>query len=265
MQTIERYETAGSVLAAPERNNYFYGMLMDVYHFKRETAYFNRMRRMINRMVLGYGVVCGLDVQPGPKENQVIVTPGMALDQLGNEIIISHPVGPLTIPEDVIQKATGQDLVERYRQKPVDPDLSGCVQVLLCYQECLVDPVPALAGDCASADGCLPGTVREQFKIKFVPGCSDHPDHDCRLQGVIGKRHITHDVIAQWVTYNCPTTPNDPCIPLANVIVDQDQGHHCEPDMIDITVRPVVYNLDLIYEILLGLAEDRPQNYGRSK
>jgi hypothetical protein len=50
-------------LKTPERNRYFYGKLLDVYHFELEANYFNAKRWLLNRLVSGYGVVCGLDVR----------------------------------------------------------------------------------------------------------------------------------------------------------------------------------------------------------
>ena len=47
-----------------ERNNFFYGKMMTVRDFFAEQFYFNEKRWLINRMVLGWGVVCGLDVRP---------------------------------------------------------------------------------------------------------------------------------------------------------------------------------------------------------
>ena len=56
------------------RNRYFYMKLLDVYHFELETNYLNDKRWLLNRLVFGYGVVCGLDVKCGPDDNTIIVT-----------------------------------------------------------------------------------------------------------------------------------------------------------------------------------------------
>ena len=45
-----------------ERNNYFYQKSFTVRDMFAEQSYFNQKRYLINRMVLGWGVVCGLDV-----------------------------------------------------------------------------------------------------------------------------------------------------------------------------------------------------------
>ena len=50
-------------LETPTRNNYFYGQLLGVHNFELETDYSIGQRRLLNRLVLGYGVVCGLGVE----------------------------------------------------------------------------------------------------------------------------------------------------------------------------------------------------------
>jgi hypothetical protein len=51
-----------------------------------EQKYFNEKRWLINRAVLGWGIVCGLDVSVD--QGCVIVQPGLALDCCGHEILV---------------------------------------------------------------------------------------------------------------------------------------------------------------------------------
>ena len=72
-----------------ERNNYYHGKFMTVRDFFAEQCYFNQKRWLINRMVNGWGVVCGLDVKKHPSDEMcVMVTPGLAIDCLGREILV---------------------------------------------------------------------------------------------------------------------------------------------------------------------------------
>ena len=70
-------------LETPVRNRYFYGKLLDVEQFELETRYLNAKRWLLNRLVTGYGVVCGLDVLPGDEPNELWIGPGVAIDKLG--------------------------------------------------------------------------------------------------------------------------------------------------------------------------------------
>ena len=49
-------------LASPRRNHFFYGKLLDELHLRMEQDYFNGKRWMLNRLGLGHGVLCGLEV-----------------------------------------------------------------------------------------------------------------------------------------------------------------------------------------------------------
>lgn len=329
------------VLAAPERNHYFYGKLLDVHHFELETQYLNAKRWLLNRLVTGYGVVCGLDVDPGEETNELWLSPGVAIDRWGREIIVDRRTGPIVIParflgEDEDEEDEGgdgdepasqygeveQDDEEQaeesdYRQerkgrrgrsatasdaygdrpkaygdrpkgyddrrrRPTDDggrygtrgygddeerEHDRWVQVWLCYDECESDPTPVFAGDCDSAQLCLPGTIRERFHIEFREGRHPRPDPECLAPEFFPDDRLNYGALARFVTEWCPDVPEDPCIVLANVKVHgRRHGHECDRDNIDITVRPVVYGNDLLFKLLLSDDdEDRERRDYREK
>ncbi|MEJ8546910.1 hypothetical protein [Brevibacillus borstelensis] len=74
-----------------ERNLFFKGKLLTVRDFESEQRYFNDKRRLINRLIHGGGVVCGLQVV-AVDEKQISVEAGVALDYLGREIVVPDPV-----------------------------------------------------------------------------------------------------------------------------------------------------------------------------
>ena len=56
-------QTDGCIdFCSPVRNRYFYGKLLDVFHFDLEQTYLNTKRWTLNRLITGYGVVYGLNV-----------------------------------------------------------------------------------------------------------------------------------------------------------------------------------------------------------
>src|SRR5450432_2486421 len=73
-------------LAAPRRNHYFYGKLLDVLHMDMEQRYGIHKRWLLNRLGLGQGVLCGLRATAAGA--QVCISPGMAIDAWGREIIV---------------------------------------------------------------------------------------------------------------------------------------------------------------------------------
>src|SRR5215208_210900 len=77
-----------------DRNRYFYGKLMTVRDFLREQEYFNSKRWLVNRLLFGSGIVCGLEVAAvggGPADAAVVeIQPGVAFDLKGREITVSE-------------------------------------------------------------------------------------------------------------------------------------------------------------------------------
>ena len=51
-----------AVLSPPQRNNFFFGKMMGVAQFEREQCYGMGQRWLINRLTIGTGVLCGLEV-----------------------------------------------------------------------------------------------------------------------------------------------------------------------------------------------------------
>ncbi|MCG9968443.1 hypothetical protein L9W92_10305 [Pelotomaculum terephthalicicum JT] len=74
-----------------ERNRYFYGKLLTVRDFESEQKYMNDKRRLINRLLSGSGVVCGLQVV-AVDDKTISVETGVALDSSGREIVVATPV-----------------------------------------------------------------------------------------------------------------------------------------------------------------------------
>src|SRR5215470_13829464 len=75
-------------LVAPERNRYFYGLLMDADRFQKDQDYFNRKLDLVNRFVGGCGVVCGLGLAFDSATGTLTLGPGAAIDLAGREIIV---------------------------------------------------------------------------------------------------------------------------------------------------------------------------------
>jgi hypothetical protein len=119
----------------PKRVRYFSGQLLSADDFTAEQNYFLGKQKTVNRLLLGYGVASGLDTTVGG--GTVTVSPGLALDRRGNEIIVNRSIA-LKIPGG---------------RKPVF--------LLLEYLEKETDPVPAGHGMQASR-------IEEGFRLAFA-------------------------------------------------------------------------------------------------
>ena len=140
--------TSGSArrtgLVAPRRNRFFHGKMMDVDHFQMETAYGIDMRRLLNRLVTGSGVVCGLDVEAADG-CAVVVTSGVAIDRRGREIVVPARTAPIPIPPALIERVCRSDddcdddteqSAEQSRGHSGRPrPREAWITVVLCYHE----------------------------------------------------------------------------------------------------------------------------------
>lgn len=101
---------SGCGTVATERNRYFTGKYMTARDFAGEQHYFLSRQRLHNRLLHGWGIVCGLRVLHHPREDQeecgerwVVVKAGVAIDCCGREIFV---------PEDIALKVPIEELPE---------------------------------------------------------------------------------------------------------------------------------------------------------
>src|SRR3954464_5058868 len=131
-------------LLEPHRNSYFYGKLLDVGHLEMEQGYFNRKRWLLNRLALGSGVLCGLQVTLAARK--VRVAPGVAVDAYGREIVVPEAVE--LDPWSVI----GED-GQRHTLNTSSPhDVYVCLE----YRECRAEFQPAFVPECRSDPEGMP-------------------------------------------------------------------------------------------------------------
>ena len=257
---------------------YFYGQRLDVRHFEGEQDYFKQKLWLLNRLVHGYGVVCGLDVQPSDDRKGIVVMPGVALDRQGHEIVVPTRSEPVAIPVSESGGAGGgydepkggerpkygeqpqydqppagsgykeTQGAERYGYQEENPN--DYVQVLLCFHTCDADPEPVLAGDCDSPSPCAAGSTRERYRITVREGKAPPIRFDNAPDLMVGNR-IDYAAIARWVSQPCVSS-TEPCIPLANVKRPR-AGDSIDGADIDISIRPVVFTLDLLFQLISGL------------
>lgn len=252
-------------LTTPTRNNYYYGKLLDVFHFELEQNYLNEKRWLINRLALGYGVICGLKVTPANDgTGRVRVQSGVALDKWGREIIVAEP--SRAIDPSVLTDACGQPLEPmtkptHYQQPPPTPTPTPsperCVHLCLAYHECPSELTPVMVAECGSDQQCEPGVIREQYRIVVRPGRAPLlPKLVCPevLEGVFDSNTLNYEHLVEWTLRGCQPPPEDPCIVLANITL-AEEGCGLTQSGIDLNVRPIVYSNTLLRDLVLCLAQ----------
>jgi hypothetical protein len=70
-----------------KRLNYFNTQFLQEADFQDEQAYHISLRRFHNRSIHGFGIMEGFEITPGTKD--ISVAPGVAIDKLGREIVLS--------------------------------------------------------------------------------------------------------------------------------------------------------------------------------
>jgi hypothetical protein len=229
------------------RNNYFYGKLLTERDLTVEQSYMNRKRWLVNRLGLGSGVLCGLEVEISQDGQCVLIHPGAALDPLGREIIVpeAYCLTNPRQPTDCLGKPSG------------DP-ISGAGTLYLCvaYQECDSEPVPVLVSDCDTREGCAANMTRERYRFGL---CTDVP-----LTPGLGETCVTifpqepdegfsHRLAAEQALQGACPQPETECVVLADILLPADGQGTITVDMF--AHRQVIYSNVTLLDLLLCLAE----------
>lgn len=244
---------------ATERNRYFTGKYMTARDFQDEQSYFLSRHRLHNRLLHGWGIVCGLKVTPHPNPDcalrWVVIQPGIAIDCCGRELIIDCEIArELPLPrvkeeDDEAYKAqksaeydadeseanadayapeqSGEQPEEEEETEGDEGELREPFLVALRYKEEDIEHVPALYSDGA----CEPSRteanrVRESVEIVFIP--LDEVESDC-WRDPRGDRDAPcrddcgDDLPGPGGTCLDPVCPCGSLVPLALIKFDPDE------------------------------------------
>jgi hypothetical protein len=115
-----------------ERNTWWDGKVMRARDFAADTEYLLDHHRLHNRLLHGWGIVCGLQVERHPRpecaQAWVLVTSGLALDCHGRELVLTCDV-PFELPD----RDEPYLLCARFKEEKVEP-------VPALYAEGICDP-----------------------------------------------------------------------------------------------------------------------------
>ena len=131
----------------PSRVNYFPGRLLTADDLAAEQAATRDSRWLHNRLLHGDGVATGLDVTV--EDGSVHVSPGMAIDALGREVILTQ--------RRCLDAST------------VTPDSHGRVQVVIAWAEEPADEVPGPDGPVPSRFVERPHVMLAEHTLQEAP------------------------------------------------------------------------------------------------
>lgn len=241
-----------------ERNNYFYGKLMTVRDFFDEQCYFNEKRWLINRAVHGWGVVCGLDVKrklidpedpnKGYDKKRVVVTPGLAIDCSGREILVCEE-RTVSLKPEVSECHTTQS-----EQQQEEQPLAICLEYLDCKTEAI--HLPPIA--CDQKEKCEFNRIRDSFKISVVPIQELQETPFCPKTIKEREKSLHQYLCDRLRPYDdCPKCPDSHCVILATVKVNN--ADNIINGSLDIcTHRKLIYSNPLLYDLINCFHGDLP-------
>lgn len=155
-----------------KKTRYFHGMLLTDRDFREEQIYHNEKRKLLNRMLHGWGVVCGLKIEPTSPNpsSKIIIKLGLALDCAGKEIFVCEPY-----ELDVVEIIKACSTVKK---KPATPEKCEELEktpeenkwyVVIKYKEVPTDPVPVYApGGGCEEKVCEYSRMREGYCIELT-------------------------------------------------------------------------------------------------
>ncbi len=249
MATETAHERRLSEVHTPRRNNYYYGKLMDVLHFQMEQRYEMSKRWLLNRTVLGAGVLCGLELRPIQTDagKGLRIEPGLAIDGWGREILVPSPIDIVPLQETVepsepCSPSTGQG--PPAEAQPAEKEDEGNEEgqaehdgkgehegkgehdaflINLCYRECPSDYAPAavMDPDCDDDRSSEPGTIIESYRISVKRGNARRLRDHCPEQiSELIERGRVREALCE-LTEACAPAPSDPCVTIGWVQVEE--------------------------------------------
>jgi hypothetical protein len=177
---------------------YFHGQMLTARDFQREQAYFLEKLKLRMRCVLGYGVVCGLFVEPAapdgghdkpssarpaedsseeppqqatdPKDHKakVRITPGLGVDCEGTEIVVRDTC-----------------VIDLWQALPDDERDTDTVWIGVEYRKRPVEPTRTVYNSaCADTSDCENGWIEDSYAVRVT---KHRPDEDERCDSCCSR------------------------------------------------------------------------------
>lgn len=254
-----------------ERNNFYFGKLMKAQDFETEQSYFNEKRWLINRMVHGWGVVCGLDVNPLEDESnkltKVSIEPGLAIDCHGREIIVCKRKEVSLKPEET-ECSNNDNTHQTGKQEKY--------AICLKFKDCKTEYFPVMYGTCDQKEKCQSNRIKDWFEVIVVPFSKlnkenhrqDKKEHFCPKKYSCPDKEDSqknpqkkslHECICDWLI-NCPECCDHSCIVLATIALDENSEiKNIDKDIDKCSERKLIYNNPLLYDLISCYHGDLPR------
>jgi len=203
-----------------ERTRFFPRQLVTPDDLTQDQLYFREKMRRHNRMLHGWGVVCGARVKAGTAPCQIVVEPGYILGPYGDEIMIDSEV---TV--DLCNNALDGNAVSPCAdvlndpwcsEVPVSRPAGQTLYVAIRYEECQTRPVRAVVSACGcDAASCEYSRIRDSYAIRVLTTLpSTYSDPMPQPEFILQSQCAANT--------GCPACPTDPWVILADVTLKGD-------------------------------------------
>ncbi len=176
-------------------NQYHFGMLLGVADLEAEQAYHRGKVWLHNAWLHGCGTVWGLEVAVDAQRGEVVVEPGLAIDEHGREL---HVADRMCI--DVAAWIAVQDEAQLAVEDVGDGSRTFTTHVELCHDSCLDRPVPSISEPCESTnfDTAYSRAV-ERGLPRMLPGNAPEPKPALypRLRQFFGQRSPSDPLVVE--------------------------------------------------------------------
>src|SRR5215472_15265990 len=155
-----------------DRTRYFSGQLLTEADLNNEQSYWLAKSRLHNRYLVGWGVVCGMQVVCGQCDGWVTVRSGYAIDPCGNDVIVCEDQNfnvAKAIRDCCSPASTPSANCQPLRYNP-SPNCAGTIQkwcITIEYQEQasrLVTPLTNSGSQASCSCGCSNGNGNGKSK-----------------------------------------------------------------------------------------------------
>ena len=190
-----------AALHPPRRNRYFAGKTLAVADLEVEQDYVRGADAQLARLVLGAGVVCGLDVTAGEVGGRpgVRISPGLALDPWGRRIIVPRGV-EVALPA---QASLPESMVVRLRYAAHEADFA--------------------ASPLGDEDGFEAGTWVEGHRVEVRVGTAPPIPGDCSEATLeLIRAGEVAQALALLARAACAQPASDPGVTLATITTAAD-------------------------------------------
>ena len=211
----------GSCDGILERPRYFARQLVTPTELNLEATYFLDRLRRHNRMLHGWGVVCGAQVcavgdATSTEPWKVRITPGYLIDGFGNEVFIAaeRVVDLRSVGVTVTCGDCGGEAADPWCQDVWTNCDAGTRWLAVCHKQCQVRPVRVQPAGCGCDDShCEYSRWQDGYEVRFLDHCPDSGDPPTWEQFLATMAGPIRE---------CPPCPEDPCVVLAQIDVDGD-------------------------------------------